>query len=326
MNAHRFGLSHMAMSVAAIVVALAIGSWVTRPVENRGLVPGSATAPTPSAVPTASARATATAAPSIVIQTPSTETPNATNGDSSAAAGQTIEDAGNGVIAEVADWRASDNDVAPALGRFVVELKPTNSTEDRPYPQFRAKLEKQNDPSAAATWLLRLELPDATWRQGQGNAPVKMVGTTPIRQVAAYRLTGSGGAGFGISLDDARPWRVGVMHNPLRVVVDVGGAAASDSIAVYSPRAGESSRSLTISGFARVFEATVSWRIKDAAGHEVAKGFTNASIGTSPVWGSFQTTATIPSNVTGNATLEVFWASPRDGADLGLVRVPLTVR
>ena len=117
-----------------------------------------------------------------------------------------------------------------------------------------------------------------------------------------------------------------MLHNPLRVVVDVAGAAASDSIAVYSPRSGETSRSVTISGFARVFEATVSWRIKDAAGREVAKGFTNASIGTSALWGSFQTTATIPANVTGAVTLEVFWASPRDGTDLGLVRIPLTVR
>ena len=155
---------------------------------------------------------------------------------------------------------------------------------------------------------------------------MKTVGSSPIRQVSAYPLTTNGGAGFAISLDDARPWRLGVLHSPLRVVVDVGGATTSDSIAVYSPRGGETSRSVTISGFARVFEATVSWRIKDSAGREVAKGFTMASIGTSPLWGSFQTTATIPANVSGNVALEVFWASPRDGADLRLVRIPLTVR
>jgi immunoglobulin-like protein involved in spore germination len=323
-----FGFSQMAISVAAIVVALAIGSWLARPAEDRGFVAGSATASYASSSPATTTSATATPAQNTtVVEQPAVEKAVAEEDMSGypSTTSETIEDAGDGVITEIVDWRASDNDVAPALGRFVVELKPTNSTE-RPSPKLTATLEKQNDPKQAAKWLLRLELPDATWQQAQGEASVKMVGTTPIRQVAAYPLGANGGVGFGISLDDARPWRVGVLHNPLRVVVDVGGAATSDSIAVYSPRAGETPRKVTISGFARVFEATVSWRINDAAGHEVAKGFTNASIGTSPIWGSFQTTATVPANVTGNLTLEVFWASPRDGADLGLVRIPLTVR
>jgi hypothetical protein len=317
---HRvFGLSHMAIALGAIVVTLAIGSWITRPAEDHSLVAGSATA-----------RATATPAENNavaeqpVVDKGTTEEERA--GSASTTPSETIEEAGDAAVTQVVDWRASDNDVAPALGRFVVELQPTNSTEARPYPQFTARLEKQNDPKQAGKWLIRLDLPDATWRQAQGESPVKTVGTTPILQVAAYRLTTNRGVGYGISLDDARPWRVGALHNPLRVVLDVGGAAVSDSIAVYAPRAGETSRTLTISGFARVFEATVSWRIKDAAGREVAKGFTNASIGTSALWGSFQTTATVPANVSGNVTLEVFWASPRDGADLGLVRIPLTVR
>jgi immunoglobulin-like protein involved in spore germination len=321
-------LSQMAIALAAIVVALAIGSWLARPAEERSFVAGSAQAPSLTGSPATTPRATATpAGNNAVIEQPAVDKPVAGE-DASANANtksETIEDPGDGVIAEIVDWRASDNDVAPDLGRFVVELKPTNSTEAHPYPQFTAKLEKQNDPKQVGKWLVRLELPDATWQQGQPFA-VKTVGTTPIRQVAAYSLGANRGVGFGISLDDARPWRVGVMHNPLRVVVDVGGAATSDSIAVYSPRAGDTSRNVTVSGFARVFEAHVAWRIKDAAGREVAKGFTTASIGTSPLWGSFQTTATIPASVSGNVTLEVFWPSPKDGSDLGLVRVPLMVR
>jgi hypothetical protein len=30
--------------------------------------------------------------------------------------------------------------------------------------------------------------------------------------------------------------------------------------------------------------------------------------------------------VSGNVTLEMFWPSPRDGAEMGLVQVPLVVR
>jgi immunoglobulin-like protein involved in spore germination len=317
---HRiFGLPQMAISVAAIVLALAIGSWLGRPADG-SFVAGSPGSARESSSPTIGARATAT---NPVAPQPALEAPIAREDapKASGAGSDTIADAGDGVTTEVLDWRASDNDVAPGLGRFVVELKPTNTTEARPYPKLVAKLE--NDPKRAGQWRIRLELPDTTSTQAQS---AKTVGASPILQVATYSLTADRGVGFSISLDQARLWRVGVLHNPLRVVVDVGGASASDSVAVYSPRAGDTTRNVTISGFARVFEATVSWRIKDAGGHEVAKGFTNASIGTSALWGSFQTNATIPANVSGNVTLEVFWASPRDGADMGLVRIPLTVR
>jgi hypothetical protein len=260
------------------------------------------------------------------------------------AAPQSIEDPGDDTVADVVDWRASVDDVAPGLGRFVVELKPTNTTEPRPYPKFTATLERptQEKRTDDGKWVIRLELPDAVWQQPQGEAfhccPLKQVGKTPIRQVAAYPLganpapiPGTGayrGVGFGITLDDARPWRVTVLHSPLRLVVDVGGTpqAISESVAVYAPRAGATSRTVTINGLARAFEANVAWRIKDSAGRKVAEGFTTASIGSSPAWGSFQTTATIPANVSGNVTLEVFWASPRDGSDMGLVQVPLTIR
>jgi hypothetical protein len=270
-------------------------------------------------------------------------------GYAAAAAMQSIEDPGDGTVADIVDWRASVDDVAPGLGRFVVELKPTNSTAPRPYPKFTATLERPTQEKQAddGKWVIRVELPDAVWQQARGEAfhccPLKPVNKTPIRQVAAYPLganptplPGSGaqggsayrGVGFAISLDDARPWRVGILHNPLRLVVDVGGSpqATSDSVAAYTPRAGDTSRTVAIAGLARAFEATVAWRIKDSAGREVAKGFTTASIGTSPLWGSFQTTATIPANVGGNVTLEVYWASPRDGADTGLVQIPLVVR
>jgi immunoglobulin-like protein involved in spore germination len=261
-------------------------------------------------------------------------------GYASAATPQSIEDPGDGVVAEIVDWRASVDEVAPGLGRFVVELKPTNSTEPRPYPKFTATLQQETGLNPdTGKWNIRVAMPDAVWLQTPGEAfhccPVKPVAKTPIRYVAAGPLTGDPPTGnayrgvvFGIYLDDARPWRVAILHNPLRLVVDVGGApqATSDSVAVYSPRAGDTGRTVTIGGFARAFEAHVAWRVKDSSARVVAEGFTTASLGTSPVWGSFQTTATIPANVSGNVTLEVFWPSPKDGEPMGLVQVPLMVR
>jgi hypothetical protein len=220
-----------------------------------------------------------------------------------------------------------------------VELQPTNPTGPFAFPKFTATLQQETSLNPdTGKWLIRVSMPNAVWLQPAGEAfhccPTKAVGKTPIRYVAAGPLTGDPptgnayrGVAFGIYLDDARPWRVGVLQNPLRLVVDVGGPvqAVSDSVAVYSPRASDSTgRSVTVSGFARVYEAHLAWRVRDSAGRIVAQGFTMAGAG--PTWGSFQTTVTIPANVSGNVTLEVFWPSPKDGADLGLVQVPLTVR
>jgi hypothetical protein len=86
-------------------------------------------------------------------------------------------------------------------------------------------------------------------------------------------------------------------------------------------------RTFTIRGAARAFEAHVAWRIlAPQGGREVASGFATASIGTSPVWGTFEAEVRLPENVSGNVTLEVFWPSPRDGADEGKVSFPLAVR
>lgn len=257
--------------------------------------------------------------------------------------------AGDGVLAaEVVDWRASAEDVAPGLGRFVVELKAMTGQVPQGFvPRLTAKLEQGRNANdqEPGKYVLRLELPDAYWPPTPGEAfhccPFKSVDKTPIRQVSAYPLgTGSGrpGVSFAVALDDARPWRVTVMHSPLRVVVDIGGHpdAVSESIAVYSPtphatqdqmqRGQGGGWTFTVSGLARAFEANVNWRLRDSTNAVVASGNTTASIGTSAVWGTFQTGVTVPASVSGNVTLEVFWGSPRDGSDVGLVRIPLRIR
>lgn len=241
------------------------------------------------------------------------------------------------VLADVVDWRGSVDEVALGLGRFVVELRPTGKAPEGFWvPRFTAKIEPNTGgaPSDTHKWLLRLELPDAVWPATPGEAfhccPLKAIDKTPIRTLSAYPLTGTEqrGVGFGIGLDDARPWRVTVLQSPLRVVVDVGGVpqAVSESIAVYAPLFGtDVAREFTVIGLARSFEANVQWRLKDRS-QVVAQGNTTASIGTSPVWGGYTFTVRVPSNVTGFVTLEVFWGSPKDGSEQGTVRVPLRVR
>ena len=155
---------------------------------------------------------------------------------------------------------------------------------------------------------------------------------TPLRYVRV--TSGSGGTTYRLGVDDARPWRVsvgpGVTAGGMRLFVALGGhpRMVNRNIAVYAPTIGQTMiGSITIAGAARVYEANVNWRLRDANGREVARGFTTATNGTGPVWGSFHTgPVAIPAGLTGRATLEVLWGSPRDGTDQDVVSIPLEVR
>ena len=230
----------------------------------------------------------------------------------------------------------------PGLTRFAIELKadsevpegfwtPRLSAELRPFDVVKGEL-------GEAKWILRVELPgtrttfDGYRMVGDGTG-MQSVERTPIRWI---RLLQQGPAAIGVAyelgLDDARPWRVSmepVTPGTMRLIIDIGGhpQAVSDSIAVYGPKPGDdAARTFTITGTARAFEAHVAWRLKDSREREVANGFVVASLGTSPVWGTFTTEVKVPEGVSGLVTLEVFWPSPRDGADVGTVAIPLRVR
>ncbi|MCX5779767.1 MAG: GerMN domain-containing protein [Firmicutes bacterium] len=77
-----------------------------------------------------------------------------------------------------------------------------------------------------------------------------------------------------------------------------------------------------ISGSARVFEATVSFRLKTSNGSVIAQGFANASEG-APGRGDFQADLAFQPTAAGQGQLEVFWASPKDGSDLDKVIIPV---
>jgi len=193
-------------------------------------------------------------------------------------------------------------------------------------PSFNAWLEQSDDTTPiGAKYTLYVEF---QWNGGgnsNGSADVTIWDHTPLRAV-----TTNGNNVFRIELDDARPWRV-YMLNKTQLVIDVGGdpRATSDRISLIAPKPGDIANSgadLRLIGSARVFEATVSWRLVDPASKEVASGHFNASLGSSAVWGTFDTTIPLPANVRGNLTLELFESSPKDGSAQGVVQIPLAVR
>jgi Immunoglobulin-like domain of bacterial spore germination/Sporulation and spore germination len=98
------------------------------------------------------------------------------------------------------------------------------------------------------------------------------------------------------------------------------------AITVQSPVIGQQVTSpVTVSGSADVFEATVSVRILDSAGHEIARTFTAASCGTGCRGGY---SVTVPYSVTraGHGTIEVFESSAKDGAPVNVEQIPVTLR
>jgi len=66
-------------------------------------------------------------------------------------------------------------------------------------------------------------------------------------------------------------------------------------------------------------------RVRDDKQKEIYKASTTATNCCDP-GGTFDTTVQLPASVTGNIYLEVYESSAKDGSDLKLIRIPLTVR
>lgn len=231
---------------------------------------------------------------------------------------------GNGFGTATAAW--SVDAAAPGLTRLVV----TVSDPGGKVPAFAVTVDP--DPRAPAPLSGGKSAISLLVAARDGGTVSTVVDQTPLRTVGVANgkfANGNEGVLYVLELDDLRPWRVYTLANPNRIVLDIGGTpqAVSDRIAVYAPTAtGTVARTFTLSGAARVFEANVVWRVKDSRQNVVAEGHTTASLGTSPIWGTFSTQITLPATVTGNTTLEVFEVSPKDGSDQGLVAIPLTVK
>ncbi|MFN2526519.1 MAG: Gmad2 immunoglobulin-like domain-containing protein [Actinomycetota bacterium] len=97
------------------------------------------------------------------------------------------------------------------------------------------------------------------------------------------------------------------------------------AITVAGPRIGESvGNPVLIQGTANVFEATVSIRIRDAAGAIIAETFTTATCGTG-CRGDYEARVRYQVSETQEGVIEVFESSAEDGSVTKLVRIPVTL-
>jgi hypothetical protein len=81
---------------------------------------------------------------------------------------------------------------------------------------------------------------------------------------------------------------------------------------------------VTVSGTADVFEAVVSLRVLDSAGHELARTFTNATCGTG-CRGSYAATISYSVTQSEPGTIEVFETSAKDGSPVNVQLIPVTL-
>jgi hypothetical protein len=98
---------------------------------------------------------------------------------------------------------------------------------------------------------------------------------------------------------------------------------AEPAIAVRTPVAGdEVAAPVTVAGTADVFEGTVSIRVLDANGQELAATFATATCG-SGCRGRYSEEVFFFTQERQDGTIEVFESSAADGSPLHLVRVPV---
>ena len=93
-----------------------------------------------------------------------------------------------------------------------------------------------------------------------------------------------------------------------------------NSVNLDSAASGSGEAGLTITGFANVFEATVSLEVVDAGGNVVYEDFTTATCGTG-CWGAYQFMIDYP--FAGGEMIRVFWHSAEDGSPTDVVSVPV---
>jgi hypothetical protein len=97
------------------------------------------------------------------------------------------------------------------------------------------------------------------------------------------------------------------------------------AILVESPSIGERvGNPVTVSGTANVFEATVSLRILNARGKEIARTFTTATCGTG-CRGDYSVSVSYRVDREQSGIIEVFESSAEDGRPINVVRIPVTL-
>ncbi|HLF44642.1 MAG TPA: Gmad2 immunoglobulin-like domain-containing protein [Acidimicrobiia bacterium] len=96
-----------------------------------------------------------------------------------------------------------------------------------------------------------------------------------------------------------------------------------NSVIVDSPASGVADEPLVVSGFANVFEATVSLELVDIDGNVVYEDFTTATCGTG-CWGGFSFNIDDFDFGATQVTVRVFWHSPENGEPSDVVSIPVS--
>ena len=86
------------------------------------------------------------------------------------------------------------------------------------------------------------------------------------------------------------------------------------------------STSATLTGSVDPRGRSTSWYFEFGTTTGYGSKTPTASLGSSAVWGTFDTRISLPASVRGNLTLELFESSPKDGTAQGIVQIPLAVR
>ena len=218
----------------------------------------------------------------------------------------------------------SVDQVAPGLLRFVITV---DGLPQQHYPDFTVSTFGAQTQMPNAKAELEITIPGGE----DSTTQAATIDRTPLRSIAVGKPNTFRAQTYRLGLDDLRPWRAVVLFDPTRIVIDVGGPplgmSSDDQTVVYSPLANaDVPRQFKVGGVVRAFEATFTWRARDASGAIVARGSGKANIGTSPVWGGYELDVSLPPTVAGIVTLEVLQPSPKDGTDASLVKVPLRIR
>lgn len=304
----------IAAAVLAAVTLLAIRTQTPAPVAvspTPAVPTPSPTAPRPT--PTASPAPTATATPSPV------PTPAATP------ARAFLEPLRVDGVSLPKTLTTALSLAAPGTARFTITLAYTDpSAPAHAVPAFTVQpFAESHMPDA--TGELEISVPNA----GDATTVAAQVDVRPVRSIAVGSAGQVPAKVYRLGLESYPLWRALVMFDPTRIVIDVGAPAVSSdgNTAVYQPAPNaDVARTFHLSGAARAFEATYLWRVRDTNGTVVAGAPGVASIGTSALWGSFDVDVALPASISGNATLEVYQVSPKDGSEVSQVTVPLHVR
>lgn len=103
-------------------------------------------------------------------------------------------------------------------------------------------------------------------------------------------------------------------------------AGQNENLIVYLPRTNDRvGTPIIIEGTARVFENTVNYRLRDANGNEIAKGFATANARDVGQFGPFRAELTYFSAVDGAGFVDIYSISAMDGTEIDKIILPVMI-